>query len=473
MFKYRPQKIKLLNNKKAILFGDKNADVLLINVPLFDFTHEVCSEFEVYQPPMGLAFLASYTHFKSNTKVQILDASGQRFSPEEVAEVVKLKNYQVVGLNSTTPSFKVVLRILHIIDRNRQIVVGGPHVSLLPKTVLDDNTIKIDAVFCGEAEINFDRWLKGEKNISGVLTKNSDGYHNLNKNLFVNLDELPLDRRYVPFDPTHTVINPQGRSRFFMLTSRNCPFNCHFCAAPALRRVGSFRKMSDAKIARDIINAAKLGIKDIRFLDELAILSNSQVNAIFGPIVKAGFNADHGMEFRMHARVDILNGLSDNTLSLMQTVGVKRLNIGVERGSISALRAINKTCLTPKIVKDVVARLAEYNIFVTAYFMLGFPGETEREMSDTIELAKAIKAIAPKKEGTKINGFKFRPYPGTKIYYDLLKKGYKQEDLIRYSYDPGDAINNINKFADQTLNLHLSAVTQEVEQNYLSTIRAI
>ncbi|EKD53603.1 MAG: radical SAM family protein [uncultured bacterium] len=473
MNNYTPEVIKLESGKHATLFGDKKATVLLINTPLYDFATESASEFEVYQPPLGLAYLASFTHKNSNTLVQILDASGEQLSPEEVGEIVSIHDYKVVGLNSTTPSFKVVKRIIKSVDPCRKIIVGGPHATLLPETLLEDPALKVDAVFCGESEISFDRWLNGEKNIPGVLCQKADRSQASLDYTPKNLDDLPLDRRYVPFDPTHTEFNPQGRSRFFMLTSRTCPFNCYFCAAPALRRSASFRKQSDSKIAEEIISYAKLGIRDVRFLDELAILNDQQVEAIFRPVVDAGYTSEADMEFRMHARIDILNKLSDETLALMKRVGVKRLNVGVERGSVAAMRSVNKVNLTPEMVKRVVKRLADNEIFVTAYFMLGFPGESEKDMSDTVNLARDIKALAPQTEGTKINSFKFRPYPGTKIYYDLLDHGYTKAKLIEYSYDSGEINDKKNRFVDQQVNLHLSNVPFDVEQKYIESIRAI
>ena len=53
----------------------------------------------------------------------------------------------------------------------------------------------------------------------------------------------------------------------------------------------------------------------------------------------------------------------------------------------------------------------------TAYLMAGFEGETDEDLKQTISLAKSLKA-----EYFSLSILS--PYFGTKMYYDLLKKGY-------------------------------------------------
>ena len=62
--------------------------------------------------------------------------------------------------------------------------------------------------------------------------------------------------------------------------------------------------------------------------------------------------------------------------------------------------------------------LKKYGVPFTAYFMTGFPGETDEDLKETIEFAKAIDA----------NYYSLSvlaPYYGTEIYNSLIDDGYE------------------------------------------------
>ena len=71
-----------------------------------------------------------------------------------------------------------------------------------------------------------------------------------------------------------------------------------------------------------------------------------------------------------------------------------------------------------------VSRILDAQIAVKCYFILGFPGETESAVKDTITLASRLRDYA-NKIGVqfRISPFRFRPYHGTTLYDELVKKG--------------------------------------------------
>ena len=62
-------------------------------------------------------------------------------------------------------------------------------------------------------------------------------------------------------------------------------------------------------------------------------------------------------------------------------------------------------------------------INLKTYFVFGFPEETERDMQKTYELITLfVKESKKFQTGFRVSVFQFRPYHGTKFYFDLFGK---------------------------------------------------
>jgi radical SAM superfamily enzyme YgiQ (UPF0313 family) len=62
--------------------------------------------------------------------------------------------------------------------------------------------------------------------------------------------------------------------------------------------------------------------------------------------------------------------------------------------------------------------LKDAGVPFTAYFMAGFPGETDQDLKQTIAFAKEIQADY-------YSLSVLSPYYGTKMYYDLMDQGFE------------------------------------------------
>ena len=74
---------------------NNNLDLLLINSPLSDYG-KLHPEYTVFQPPIGLAALASYLD-RRGFRIGVWDADADKVSPKEIVEeIVELKPRWVV-----------------------------------------------------------------------------------------------------------------------------------------------------------------------------------------------------------------------------------------------------------------------------------------------------------------------------------------------------------------------------------------
>ena len=102
---------------------------------------------------------------------------------------------------------------------------------------------------------------------------------------------------------------------------------------------------------------------------------------------------------------------------LMSKAGCVRVKLGFESGSDRILKEIQKD-ETKEDMRRGAKMLKEAGVPFTAYFMTGFPGETDEDLKQTIEFAKEI-------EADYYSLSVMAPYFGTKIYYDLIDRGFE------------------------------------------------
>lgn len=101
--------------------------------------------------------------------------------------------------------------------------------------------------------------------------------------------------------------------------------------------------------------------------------------------------------------------------------GCRELFIGIESGSESVRRKINKLGTIDDII-TVSKAILESGIDLKGYFIYGFPGETKEDFQKTYELASKIKEISTNTTGTfRTSVFQFRPYHGTQLYNEIVK----------------------------------------------------
>ena len=110
-------------------------------------------------------------------------------------------------------------------------------------------------------------------------------------------------------------------------------------------------------------------------------------------------------------RCDQGSRLDDEVFDLCKRSGLKRVIIGVESGSATILRRIQKD-ITLEQVFESASKCARHGIGAIMNFIVGFPGETDEEIRQTLDVAARLRAMSPDFEASI---FYFSPYPGTRL----------------------------------------------------------
>ena len=134
---------------------------------------------------------------------------------------------------------------------------------------------------------------------------------------------------------------------------------------------------------------------------------------------------------------------------LMAEAGCERVKLGFESGSDRILKQIQKD-ETRQQMLDGAKMLRDAGVPFTGYFMSGFNGETDEDLKKTISFAKEVKADF-------YSLSVLSPYYGTKLYYNLIEKGYPLDKKPEHYF--------YHQTGDMMVN---DTISKEVLEEYLS-----
>ena len=312
------------------------------------------------------------------------------------------------------PAVDILSRLLKEEAPKIQIVAGGPHVTLAKDRVLTDAP-EVDFAIQGEGEKPMLDLLSGypKREIRGLIYREGKGIVVNEERPFIrDLDTLPFPNRH-RYD-----LNGQRMGGRFIITSRGCPHNCFFCASPVLwKRKVRFRSVEN--VIQELKQMKRIGYDFIQFQDDTFTFKKKRLLHL----LKRMREENLGLQWICDTR---LTSLDEEVLSAMKQTGCVRVKVGIESGNREILKAINKG-ITPEEVLEKTALIKESGLSLTAYFMVGFPGETDEQALDTIRLAKRI-------EADYYSLSVVAPYYGTPFYEDFVSRNGHREIRDHWEY---------------------------------------
>ncbi len=126
--------------------------------------------------------------------------------------------------------------------------------------------------------------------------------------------------------------------------------------------------------------------------------------------------------------VDIYTILSmdEKDFALIERVGCRRLPVAVESGS-EKIRILLKKPVDVQRLLEVNRHLKKFNIFPVYLFMMGFPTETEEDLTESVSLAFRLLNENPKAD-TFFNIY--TPFPGTELIDLAAEHGLHVPDRV-------------------------------------------
>lgn len=368
-------------------------------------------------PPLGLGYIAAALK-KRGVEVELVDCTFMQ--QREAIERIKRAEPQIVGFYSMFSMKKTTLELAYTL-RNEGLdgclfVVGGPLPSWSPESFLD----VFDVVAVGEGEQTMselaDCVAQGKKlsGVKGLIFR--DGKHIVNtgpREFIENLDSLAFPTRDLFDNEAYKkyYLEHFGYSTTSMITSRGCPFSCDFCSRPIFG--ADMRTRSVGNIVDEVEEIAALGYDRVWFSDDCFTLNRHHLLDVCGEITRRSL--DIGWECL--SRVDTMDAQVAEGMKRAGCIGVF---FGIESGNDSVLSIMKKRITTTQAQRAVHAAKAA-GLKVGAFFIVGYPGESNKTVLDTVRFAS----------GLPLDYLSFTlpyPIPGTPLYERVKDHGVSIED---------------------------------------------
>jgi magnesium-protoporphyrin IX monomethyl ester (oxidative) cyclase len=419
--------------------------ILLINPPQTFYEKSNSVEGNL---PLGLLYVAGVLE-RAGYSVSVLDAffadSACRTVSEGVVEVgmtyedikfeIEKRKPDIVGISNPFSTqidhAKRVADLVKEVDSGIFTVVGGPHVSVVPKAFLEQ-TLSVDAVVMGEGEytmLDLARAFEGKKALSEVegIAYRHNGTVTVNhpRQFLKNLDELPYPAYHLVnmtayLNPNKIKYRSLKPKSLPIITSRGCPYNCSFCSIH-LHMGKTFRAHSPEYVADHIqFVMEKYGVKNVFFEDDNLTFDMKRMDAI----------CDKILERKLRFQWETPNGVRADRISFvllkkMKKTGCRSIVFGVESGDQWVSDNIVHKDLK---LEDIVcaAKMCQHlRLKCSMFFIIGFPGETKKSMMQTADFALKLK----KDYDVGMRLFVATPLFGTKLYDECVEKGCLKHDL--------------------------------------------
>lgn len=327
----------------------------------------------------ALVFNAYYVHIEDSRVLELNKIVVRYYSllEKHFSAVLEKEQPALLGLSvyrGTLPASLFVFRLTkekypHIKTLmggavfSQSLEFGSPNLELLLK-----KAPYIDTFLIGEGENLFLSYLEGKLPGDKRVYTLAD----------INGATMAMEELDIPdFSGLHLDYYPMMAS----YSSRSCPFQCTFCAETIYW--GKYRKKSAAQIVREMDTLAK------KHNSRLFLMCDSLLNPVMTNLAKEFIEADLPIYWDGYLRADKEAASLENTM-LWRRGGFYRARLGIESGSQRVLDLMNKKVTTARI-KEVISYLAHAGIKTTTYWIVGYPGESEKDFKQTLDLIEELK----------------------------------------------------------------------------------
>ena len=328
-------------------------------------------------PPLGLATLAAY--LSPFDEIELQDQHVEKVNLNDSPDLVIIQVY-------ITNAYRAYAFADHYRQKGAYVVLGGLHVTSLP----EEAALHADSIFIGPGEETFPAFLKDFKTgrpkkryFSSVRT----------------LERVPPIRR--DLIKRHLYLVPNS-----IVVTRGCPHHCNFCYKDAFFEGGkSFYTLAVDDALAEI---ERLPGRHLYFLDD-HLLGNTRFAANL-------FDGMKGMNrvFQGASTVDAI--LRGNLIEKAAAAGLRSLFVGFETFSDQNLKQSNKKQNLQKDYQRAVQRLHDLGIMINGSFVFGLDADDQDVFKRTV-------AWGVDNSITTATFHILTPYPGTKLYQDMLAEG--------------------------------------------------
>lgn len=373
--------------------------IMLVNPPVFQVNEPW------YDTPdfvrTSIAYIAAYLREHMECEIEMVDSKFERLGfPETVARIEAFKP-DIVGYTAFTNEIQPAAKVCQSLKDRNVIsplhVVGGVHVTALPEVSANEFP-QFDVVVYGEGELTFLELCRAFasaesfEGINGLVYRSENGelIKTGPRERIVDINDIPI--------PAWDLLPPA--ERYFIQSSRGCPFSCKFCMNPNGKVV---RHRTAENIIEEIKDLAHTqGATKIAYGDEIFTVDMPWVKDLVRK--KIEHNVQDLVEWTATTHVRFMD---DELAELMVASNCAGVGLGIETGSEELLKKVGKGTTMEMMLRARECTL-KAGLWVETFAIIGQIDETVETIKDTIDLIVKLNPELP------IFGIMV-PYPGTEV----------------------------------------------------------
>ena len=346
------------------------------------------------------------------------------YDSNRISDLVKQIGYKKTEVIEDTDCY--ILNTCHIREKATEKVYHD--IGRLKKKYRNKKPIVLITGCVAQAEN--DEMLKREKYIDAVIGPQS--YQNIpkilleisNKNSVSNFTDFDVIEK---FDKLNSVKNTDSKISAFITIQEGCDKFCSFCVVPYTR--GNEYSRSFKEIINEANELVLNGVKEI-------VLLGQNVNAYNYNLSDQNFKLSNLIRElnqikelkRIRYTTSHPNDMTDDLIDCYKDVEklVTFLHLPAQSGSNKILEKMNRKYTKEKYL-SIVEKMRKISpeIEFSSDFIVGYPGETEKDFNDTIELIKKVNFVNS-------YSFIYSARPGTPAsYLEPVYKEIQKKRLIK------------------------------------------
>jgi len=354
------------------------------------FLREDVGEQAIMKPyaPLGILYIAAYLE-EQGVDASLYDTTFS--SREDLHRHLLDRRYDAVGIYTNLMTKLNVLKTIAFIKgtpelAGTKVILGGPEVTHHIDKFLEHGA---DVIVIGEGEETMHELARAFEadtpldDVRGIAFRGTDGavVRTPARDLMKDIDRLPMPKRS-GIDLTRylrTWREHHGKSAVSVSTMRGCPYSCRWCSRAVYG--DSYRRRSPTLVVEELSRIRREYAPDtIWFVDDVFTINHRWLEE-FARLAK---ERDAVIPYECITRADRLN---ERAVELLKESGCFRVWIGAESGSQKILDAMDRR-VTVEQVREMIQLSKRHGIETGTFIMLGYPGETEKDILDTIDHLK-------------------------------------------------------------------------------------
>jgi len=406
---------------------------------------------EMLFSPLGVASLTAQLR-RLGIETRIFDCTFKTF--DQIKDDIIAFHPDILGIYSMITLSRNTYRLAEIVRTYLPaclLVAGGPMPTLYPERYSE----RFDAVFQGEADLSFPRFCQDYFDLK--ISRNSLQRMPLQNyaGLFINNHLVTIDNPCIHHSEAEIGTFPlpdrsdfdhlayqrewfqkTGSKTTSIMTTLGCPFNCDFCSKPVFGNL--FRRRNLDSVFAEIESILHLGYDSLWIADDNFTLSLSYLKSFCQRMAERQLN---------WACLSRSTGIDQEIAALMKGAGCKRVYLGLESGSPATLKLMNKKATLVDGL-NAVYHFQKAGIEVAAFFIVGYPGESNADIEETFKYALKL----PLDEISFNVPF---PLPGSKLFERAREideeKDWDKENEVTFVYQTEFDQTWLKQRIDQTM----------------------